>query len=287
MIIRSFKDLKRKVQGNPPRRVALVDAADGELIQAVSKAQQEGLADFILLGNAKSIHALTAGSELDFDIIDSKDPAQDAVKLIHQGRADLLMKGKVSTGTLLKAVLDKQTGLRKGDLLNHIAVIESPQYHKLLFISDGGINLYLDQAVFTSMIHNNVAFLKGLGILDPKIALMALVESVNPKIPETVIAAEVARSLSEKYQIEGPMAPDVALSRQAAELKGQDSEIAGDVDLLMMSNITAGNHFVKGLVALGGCKVGGVIVGAQVPIILLSRSDDAESRYHSILLGLL
>jgi phosphate butyryltransferase len=285
-MILSFHDLKQRVQGQPAKRVAVVEPRDQALLEAVSHAQKEGLAEFILLGEASEITHLLAGSQLNFRVIHSEQPSIDAVELIHQGEADLLMKGSISTGTLLKAVLDKDRGLRKGDLLNHIAVIQSPAYHKLIFLSDGGINLHLNEDVFKQMIWNNVDYLAHLGIMNPKIAMLALVEIENPKIPETVVAANVARALASQYQIEGPIAPDVALSREAALLKGLDSQIAGDVDMLMMSNTTAGNHFVKGLVSLGGCLVGGVIVGAQVPIILLSRSDDADTRYRSILLGL-
>jgi len=285
-MILSFHDLKQRVQGQPAKRVAVVEPRDQALLEAVSHAQKEGLAEFILLGEASEITHLLAGSQLNFRVIHSEQPSIDAVELIHQGEADLLMKGSISTGTLLKAVLDKDRGLRKGDLLNHIAVIQSPAYHKLIFLSDGGINLHLNEDVFKQMIWNNVDYLAHLGIMNPKIAMLALVEIENPKIPETVVAANVARALASQYQIEGPIAPDVALSREAALLKGLDSQIAGDVDMLMMSNTTAGNHFVKGLVSLGGCLVGGVIVGAKVPIILLSRSDDADTRYRSILLGL-
>ena len=285
-MISSFKELHELVKGSTPKRVALVAAEDPILIQAASRAQQEGLAQFILFGNMRKIESLIPPDVRGFEIIDSHNPSTDAIQHIHKKKADLLMKGKIQTGDLLRAILDRDTGLRQGELLNHIAVIESPHYHKLLFISDGGINLRLDKEVFQQMVENITHYLKRLNIERPHFGMMTLVESVSDKIPETVIAQDVVESLSNRVSIEGPIAPDVALSRDAATQKGLKSKIAGEVDVFLMPNTTAANHLVKGLSALGGCKVGGVVVGARVPIILLSRSDDAETKYRSILLGL-
>ncbi len=286
MNVSSFQKLYQLVKDRPAKRVVLVAAEDPDLIAAATRAQAEGLATFVLVGDARKIQTLTASGNVDFEIVDSRNPALDAVALIHQGGGDLLMKGKIATSDLLTVVLNHESGLRQGELLNHIAVIESPHYHKLLFISDGGINLHLDEHVFEQMVYNNSAYLKKLGIQHPRFGMLTLVETVNEKIPETVIARNVVNKLSPEFLIEGPMAPDVALSKKAAEKKGQESKIAGEVDVFLMPNTTAANHLVKGLAALGGCKVGGLIVGAQVPIILLSRSDDAASKYRSILLGL-
>ena len=285
-MITSYKELHQLVKNSSPKRVALVAAEDPVLIQVATRAQQEDLAHFILFGNKRKIESLIPPGSPDFEIVDSQNQALDAIQHIQVGKADLLMKGKIQTGDLLRAILDKHTGLRQGELLNHIAVIESPHYHKLLFISDGGLNLHLDEHVFTQMVVNITYYLKRLGIDQPRFGMMALVENVNKKIPETVLAQQVVAALSKTVKIEGPIAPDVALSREAALKKGLDSDIAGETDVFLMPNTTAANHLVKGLSALGGCKVGGVIVGASVPIILLSRSDDSDTKYRSILLGL-
>lgn len=285
-MVSTFDELHRLVQGAKPKKVALVAADDPILIEAAGRAQNEGLAHFILIGDQANIQSLISGVETKFEIIDSRMPAETAVALINQGQADLMMKGKLPTGDLLKAVLNRETGLRKGELLNHIAVIESPSYHKLLFISDGGINLKFDEQTYCHMVQNIADYMQRLGIEEPRFAMLTLIEKVNQKIPETVIAQNVVARLGSEYRIEGPIAPDVALSVDAARLKGLNSEIAGEVDVFLMPNTTAANHLVKGLSILGGCKVGGVIVGARVPIILLSRSDDAEAKYRSILLGL-
>lgn len=286
MSVSSFQKLHELVKDRPPKRVALIAAEDPVLIEAATRAQSEGLAEFVLVGNARKIQTLSSSGKIDFEILDSINPALDAINLIHQGRADLLMKGKLGTSELLKAVLNHESGLRLGELLNHIAVIESPHYHKLLFISDGGINLQLNEHVFEQMVYNNSAYLKKLGLEKPRFGMMTLVETVSAKIPETVIAHNVVNKLSSEFLIEGPIALDVALSKKAAQQKGLASKIAGEVDVFLMPNTTAANHLVKGLSVLGGCKVGGVIVGAKVPIILLSRSDDADTKYRSILLGL-
>ena len=286
MSVSSFQKLHELVKDRPPKRVALIAAEDPVLIEAATRAQAEGLAEFVLVGNARKIQTLSSSGKIDFEILDSINPALDAINLIHQGRADLLMKGKLGTSELLKAVLNHESGLRLGELLNHIAVIESPHYHKLLFISDGGINLQLNEHVFEQMVYNNSAYLKKLGLEKPRFGMMTLVETVSAKIPETVIAHNVVNKLSSEFLIEGPIALDVALSKKAAQQKGLTSKIAGEVDVFLMPNTTAANHLVKGLSVLGGCKVGGVIVGAKVPIILLSRSDDADTKYRSILLGL-
>jgi phosphate butyryltransferase len=286
MSVSSFQKLHELVKDRPPKRVALIAAEDPVLIEAATRAQSEGLAEFVLVGNARKIQTLSSSGKIDFEILDSINPALDAINLIHQGRADLLMKGKLGTSELLKAVLNHESGLRQGELLNHIAVIESPHYHKLLFISDGGINLQLNEHVFEQMVYNNSAYLKKLGLEKPRFGMMTLVETVSAKIPETVIAHNVVNKLSSEFLIEGPIALDVALSKKAAQQKGLTSKIAGEVDVFLMPNTTAANHLVKGLSVLGGCKVGGVIVGAKVPIILLSRSDDADTKYRSILLGL-
>lgn len=285
-MISSFSDLHNFVKTNKPKRVALVAAEDSVVLDAASRAQKEGLAEFLLVGDGAKIHDLITAQTEKFEIIDSKSPAQDAVNLIHQGKAELLMKGNLSTGNLLKAVLDRGAGLRQGELLNHIAVIESPAYHKLLFVADGGINLRFDEQIYEHIIHNISNYLNRLKVSEPRFGMMTLVETVNDKISETIIAHNVVTKLQSDFKIEGPIAPDVALSKEAARQKGIESKISGEVDVFLMSGTTAANHLVKGLAALGGCKVGGLIVGAKVPIILLSRSDDAETKYRSILLGL-
>ncbi len=287
--IESFDDLRQVVDRRPKRRVALAAAEDKVLLMAAAQAQREGMADFTLVGEPGGIFNLLSQLSLDisFDIIESFEPAKTSVDLVRAGEADLLMKGHLPTKDLLKAVLDPGKGLRAGERLNHIAVIESPRYHKLLFITDGGINLQYDRETFVQIVHNSTSYVTRFGVNEPLVGMMTLTEEVNEKISETILARDVVAELSTEISIEGPIAPDVALSKEAAIQKGIDSAIAGEVDIMVMPNTTAANHLVKGLNLLGNCLVGGVIVGATVPIILLSRSDSTQTKYRSILLGLI
>jgi phosphate butyryltransferase len=288
-MITSFRQLESKIKQQTKKTIVLVNATDAVMIDAAKMAVEKGLANFILVGNKDIIENLLeqSNSREMFEIFPSDNPAFDAVSLVRQDDNRILMKGNIPTGTLLKAVLNRDTGLRQGALLSHVAVIESPQYPRLLFVSDGGINISFDKDSMVGIVQNASDYVSRFGITNPAIGMMALVEEVNPKIPETVLAAEVAHALQDSYLIEGPIALDVALSSDAAVHKGITSKIAGKTDILIMPNTTAANHLVKGLGAIGSCLVGGVIVGATVPIILLSRSDDAETKLRSILLGLI
>ena len=286
-MITNFDQLLNIVKERPSKRVAIVAAEDPMIIEAASRAKELGLAEFTLLGSAQKIRELKPDCTDHFQLMDTQDPAQDAIDLVRNGQADLLMKGRVSTGELIRAVLNRETGLREGKLLNHIAVVQSPSYHKFVCISDGGINLNLTEEVFEGMVRNDAQFLKRLGNDKPKFAMCSLLEKVNEKMPDTVMAKKVADKLKGEFIIEGPIAPDVALFTEARDRKGLSSEISGDTDVLIMSHTSAANHLIRGLRFLGGCLIGGVVVGARVPIILLSRSDDADTRFRSILLGLM
>lgn len=287
-MITSFDQLFNELGDQPKKRIALAAAEDDVLLQAAQQAQFQNLASFILVGNTDKINELRNQYDIEgeFQVVHSDHPAETAVKLVREGQADLLMKGALSSSALLKAVLDREKGLRQGDLLSHVAVVESPAYHKLLFITDGGINIAFDEDTFVGVVRNALDYVKRLGLEKPQVGMLALVEQVNPKIPETVMADKVAKRLQHECLIEGPIALDVAISAEAARHKKIPSRIAGHVDILVMPNTTAANHLVKGLAGLGNCQVGGVIVGAKVPIILLSRSDDAETKLRSIALGL-
>jgi len=287
--ILSFDALQQVVDRRPKRRVALAAADDPVLLAAAARAQSEGSAEFILVGDPVAIlhHLQAMESPVHFEIVGSDNPGPDAVNLVREERADLLMKGHLPTSALLKAVLDRESGLRQGERLNHIAVVQSPRYRKLLFITDGGINLHFDAPTVSEIVENSVRYVSRFGVHDPRVALLTLVEEKSDKIPETLLAAEVAAHFKDRLRIEGPIALDVALSAEAAEQKGITSKIAGKTDILVVANTLAANSLVKGLTALGNCLVGGIVVGAQVPIILLSRSDSIETKYRSILLGLL
>jgi phosphate butyryltransferase len=212
-----------------------------------------------------------------------------AVKLIRENKAEILMKGLVQTSTLLKAVLDKENGLRKGNLLSHFALMESPFYHKLLAIADGGVNISPTFEEKVTILENSVEAFHKLGYECPKVAVIGAVETVNPKM-ETTIHAAMLTQMNKRKQIkgclvDGPFALDNAVSKEAAKHKGIVSDVAGDADLVLVPNIDAGNILYKALGFLGNATAAAVIMGAKVPIILTSRADSDRSKLMSIALA--
>ncbi|MCB1163058.1 hypothetical protein KDL67_10265, partial [bacterium] len=261
-------------------------------------AVRRELVEPVLLGPAPRIRELA--ERLDFDIapfslIDTPDDeaalSVRAVAEVKEGRADLLMKGSVSTERLLKAVLDRAHGLRSGRVLSHVAVAELPSYPRLMLHTDGGINLHQDLATRKDILANAVELARCLENDHPHVACMALVEKENPKLPETLDMSELMRWAGGgplgNLIIEGPLAIDVALSREAAQLKGIPSRVAGRADIFLGPNISAVNFVVKSLILLAGAKVAGLVLGAAAPIVLLSRSDSAEIKLLSLALGTL
>jgi phosphate butyryltransferase len=195
----------------------------------------------------------------------------------------------VATSTFLKAVLDKEVGLRTGRLLSHVAVIESPGYHKLLFLTDGGMCVKPDLAAKVDIVNNAVDVARKLGIETPKVALLAAVEVLNPEMPETADAAELSK-MAERGQIknclvDGPLAIDLAVSAEAAQHKKVRSAVAGDADIMVVPEIVCGNVLAKGLIYLGNARAAGLIAGAAKPVVMLSRSDSKEQKLNSIALG--
>ncbi len=198
------------------------------------------------------------------------------------------MKGDISTAAFLSPVLNREKGLRKGDTLSHIAVGDSPGYHKLLFLTDGAINIVPDIDKKRAIANNAVELAEKLLKRKPKIAFAAVIEKLNTKMPETIEARQLAEEFTEKgYEAEGPMALDVILNAEAAKKKGIDSKISGDVDIIVFHEITVGNYMLKAMIELQSAPVGGLVLGAQVPLILLSRSDRPSEKLNSIVLSLI
>jgi len=291
-MLTSFEQVLNKAREvNVPGKVAVADAASAETLKALAKA--EDIVFPILIGDKEKILPLIEKAELPrYEMIDEKEPGKIAalsVSLVRDKEAELLMKGKLSTGSLMKAVLDKENGIRTGKLLSHIAVVESPAYHKLMLFTDGGLNIRptLDEKI--SILKNAVSYARCLGIETPKVCGLAAVETVNPKMEETMDAALISR-MAERGQLgnvifDGPLAMDIALSKRAAEIKGVKSPVAGDVDIFLAHDIVVINACVKALIYLSNVKTGGVILGAKSPIVLLSRSDSAETKLNSIALA--
>ncbi|MBP2651655.1 MAG: phosphate butyryltransferase [Firmicutes bacterium] len=199
------------------------------------------------------------------------------------------MKGKIQTADLLKAVVNKEKGLRTGSVMSHVVLHEIPTYHKLLVITDGGMMMYPNLAEKKQIIENAVNSLLSLGYDKPKVAVLAAVENVNPKMPEAVDAG-LLKEMNQKGEIkncivEGPISYDLAMSKDAAKIKGYESPVTEDADILMVPNITVGNIMGKALVYSAGAKIAGFIVGAKVPIVLTSRGSSAEEKYLSLVLS--
>jgi len=266
------------------RKLVVAAAADEAVLIAVKNAYSEGIIIPILVGDLILIKKIA--KEIGFDISkieifdepDALNASIKAVSIIKEGKAEILMKGLVATGPLLKAVLDKENGLRKsGAALSHVAFFESPHYHKLLAVTDAAMNVYPEFNDKVDMLNNAVEVFHKLGISNPKVAIVCAVETVNDKMPPTVHAAMLTM-MNKRGQIkgcivDGPLALDNAVSKEAAHHKGIKSEVAGDADLILTPNIESGNILYKSLNFLGGAITAAVIMGAKVPIVLTSRGE--------------
>jgi phosphate butyryltransferase len=276
-------------------RVAVVVAQDEHTLISIAKAKKDNLITPILIGNENEIKMILDGineSYSDYEIIKAnhiEDCLKKAIELVHAGEADVIMKGKLDTRQLMKAIVNKENHLSKGRLISLIGFYETDKYHKLFAVSDMGINTYPDLKAKKDILINAVEVLHALGIENPKIAVLAAVEKVNPKMPETVDADELKKmNLSDEIKdciVEGPISFDLATSKEAAEIKGYDSPVAGDADLLLVPDIVSGNILVKCLTGFAGAQTAGLVIGAKIPIILTSRSAEASDKYNSIALA--
>ncbi|KAF0197396.1 MAG: ptb [Bacillota bacterium] len=291
-MLKNFSEVLAAAKQGPRRTIAVAVAQDADVLSAIKDAQEAGIAEAILVGDAVKIRSIA--EEVGFDITsleiqnetDNVQAAKLAVSLVREGRAHMLMKGLIGTADILRAVLDKDNGLRTGRVLSHVAVFEVPTYHKLLFMSDGGQNIAPDLKQKAEITQNAVDIARALGIKTPKVAAIAALELVNPKMPATVDAAEL-QAMAERGEltnciVHGPLAFDGAISAEAAKHKGIKSEVSGDVDVLVVPYIEVGNVLYKTLVYLANAKVAGLIAGAAAPIVLTSRSDSHEAKLLSI-----
>ena len=292
----NFAALKNSVLNKSPKTIVVAAAADLNSLEAIRDAEKELNLKYLLVGEAAKIKQIAAGigfavnAEAIIDAATEEEAAAKAVELIRNGSAEVLMKGNLQTATLLKAVLDKEAGIRDGGLLSHLTVLEVPTYNKLMFITDAGMNINPDLAQKVSIVENAVKFMNNLGYNCPSVAVLAAVETVNEKMPETVDAKALVE-LNKNGEIsgcliEGPLSFDLAVSPESAAIKGVNSQISGDVDLFLVPNIATGNIMCKALIYLGNAKMAGCVLGAKAPIILVSRGATAEEKLLSILLAL-
>lgn len=294
--MKSFDEVLTLAKDKGKRRCVVVMAEDEAALEGIKLAQELGLIIPILIGGAEKIIAIARKVGLQPTACEIHDCPEENQAIIEANRqvrekGDFIMKGMLSTSSFLKGVLDRETGLRRGKILSHIAALEIPGYHKLIFMSDGGMNPRLDLNARVEIIKNAIETLNLLGIERPKIGLIAASETVHPDMPETVDAARItemnhAGQLS-GATIAGPFGFDVAVSSEAAAVKKIDSTVAGDVDFILMPNISAANIWAKGLIYFGNTKAAGLVAGALRPIIMLSRADEPVTKLNSIALGVI
>ncbi|GFR34551.1 phosphate butyryltransferase [Thermobrachium celere] len=294
-MIKNFDELIEIVKQQPRMKLAVAAAEDDEVLLAVDEAAKLGIVDAILVGNKSKIEKIASNLNIDlgkFEIIHTEsltDSARIAVSLVADNIADFLMKGLIGTADLLRAVLDKEKGLRGSGLLSHVMVYSVPTYHKLLFLTDGGMVTYPDLYQKVQIVNNAVKVAKAFGINPIHVAPLCAVEVVNPDMQATLDAAALAK-MNQRGQIkdciiDGPLALDNAISIEAAKHKGIVSPVAGQADILLVPNIESGNILGKSLTYFAKAKSAGVIMGAKCPIVLVSRADTHEAKLNSIALG--
>ncbi|MDE7330810.1 MAG: phosphate butyryltransferase [Lachnospiraceae bacterium] len=293
---KTFADLIAKVNECGTKKVAVAVAQDSAVLEAVKAAKERKIADAILVGDEAKIKEIAASMNMDlsgFEIIHVEDTTQaalTAVKLVHEGKADMYMKGLIDTKGFLKSVLDKEVGLRTGKPLSHVCVFDIEGIDHLLFLTDVAFIPYPTLEDKVNIIHNTLEITSACGIENPKVAPLAAVEVVNPKMPATVEADELTK-MNQRGEItgcivDGPLSLDLAIDAEAAKHKGATGRaIQGDADILLFPDIHAGNLVYKCLVHTAKVVNGNILTGTKAPVILTSRSDDFETKVNSIALG--
>ncbi|KYO67795.1 bifunctional enoyl-CoA hydratase/phosphate acetyltransferase [Thermovenabulum gondwanense] len=291
----TLNELKLKAKNLPKRLMAVVKAEDEDVLKAVKKTREEGIVDAVLIGDKSEIKKISEQIEFDFEgeIIDEKDPVKASligVELAKEKKVQALMKGLIQTKDFLKGVLSGDKSLTGGRLLSHVAVFEVENYPKLILVTDAAMNISPDLSQKYQIMKNALQVTKILGIEMPKVALLSAVENVNPSIPSTIDAAVISKMAEReklKALVDGPLALDNAISKEACEHKGINSTVGGDADILLVPDLISGNILYKSLVYFANAKVAGIVVGAEVPLVLTSRADSDESKAYSISLAAL
>ncbi len=295
MVLKNMNDLRRLLDGGTVKKLVLAAADDQHSLGAVVRAWKENIIDPVLVGDEAGIRNICASNNYDITGIkiinepDTEKAVETSVKMVHNREANVLMKGKIGSATLLRCVLNKEWGLRTGNLLSHFALFEVDTYPKVIAVTDVAMNISPKLQDKIAIVNNSVACLNKLGYEMPKVAVLGAVEMVNENMQATLDAALLSK-MNQRDQIknciiDGPLAFDNAVSLESAQLKGIKSEVAGDTDLLLMPDIEVGNVLYKSLVFFAKAKVASIILGALVPIVLTSRSDSEQAKFDSILLA--
>ncbi len=295
-MIKSLKDLKAQAKNQSKMTLVVAAAEDEDVLSAVKEAKTSNIIDAILVGKKSAVEEIAKKIEFDLQditIVEAtglENVAETSVKLISEGKADFLMKGKIDTSILLKAVLNKEYGLRTNRLLSHVMVYEVPTYHKLLLMSDGGMNIAPNFEQKEDILRNAVLVSRALGNQNTYVSCLAAKEKPSDKMPATIDGQKLKEnSLKKVYgedvYVEGPIAFDLAVSKEAAKIKGYESPVVGETDIFLVPTIEVGNGIGKSITYMAGGESAGVIMGAKVPIVLVSRADSAETKFYSIALG--
>ncbi|TQQ84345.1 bifunctional enoyl-CoA hydratase/phosphate acetyltransferase [Peptacetobacter hominis] len=298
-MIKRLDDIIEELKKSENPVVLTVAAAqDEEVMTAVKDAYEKNIIKPVLIGDEEKIRKIASNIGFCIDNVEIinktelKDAAEEAVKMVADGKADFVMKGILDTSIILKEVLNKEYGLRTDSLLSHVMIYELPSYKKLLILTDGGMNINPDFEQKKKIIRNSIEAAKSLGIEKVKVACLAAKEKVNEKMPATV-DADMLKKFSEEGGfgegaiVEGPIAFDLAVSEDACRIKGYKSEVGGDADILLVPNIETGNGIGKSFTYMGNAKSAGIIMGAKAPVVLVSRADTHESKLYSIAYGAL
>ncbi|NLM40825.1 MAG: bifunctional enoyl-CoA hydratase/phosphate acetyltransferase [Firmicutes bacterium] len=288
-----FAQLRKRLQGREPKTLVLAWGLDAGVLEACRQALDHGfIKEVVVTGppeqvqkTAEQVHMDLAG----FSFHPAATPvegAAEAVRLIREGRGQVLMKGHLNTSAILRAVVNKETGIRKESLLSHITIVELPS-ERLALLTDAAMNIKPDLPQKAQILDNAIKFAWSIGLANPKVAVLASVETVNPQMQDTLDAAALTlmgarNQFSKPAIVDGPLAFDNAYSKEAAQHKGINSPVAGQADIFLVPDLTAGNLLYKSLVYVGGLSVAGVIAGAACPIVLTSRADSSAAKLNSI-----
>lgn len=297
-MIKKLEDILDELKDGERVVLSVAAAHDKEVLISIKNALDRGIIDPILVGELDKINEISKEIGLNLDnirVIEGcgvEECTKIAVKLVSSKEADFVMKGILDTSVLLKEVLNKEYGLRTDSLLSHVMIYEMESYHKLLMLTDGGMNISPDYLQKEKILKNAITASKSLGLETVKVACLAAKEKVNPKMQATVDADMLSKkceegAFGEGVIVEGPLAFDIAVSKKASEVKGFNSNVSGDADILLVPTIEVGNGIGKSFTYMANAKSAGIIMGAKAPIVLVSRADSHESKLYSIAYGAL
>jgi phosphate butyryltransferase len=295
--IANYDQMLQTAAAAGPVPVAIAAAQEEEVLAAAIQAQSRGIIDGLLVGDAAAIHDIADQAGLDLQamrIIDEPDPLQSAsrtMRIVAEGEAKVAIKGQLPTSVFLRAALNRDAGLRTGRLVSHVGVFEIPDFERILFITDGGVVLYPTTEQKIEIVSNGITVARGLGIQQPKVALLASSDQVQPELPATLeiagIVAMERRWASEGALVDGPFLLDTAVSPQIAALRGRKGPVAGQADVLVAPDVESGNIMAKGITYFAGGRMAGLVIGARAPLVVGSRADPPETRLVCIAAGAL